>query len=232
MLKLLQDSSQSLSIPIILASSKTMSEPLHRTLEATFKSKVINYYGQAERVSFAYSTEPGVFHFHPRYGHVEFRESDLTYGSDRCFEIIGTNYWNSVMPLVRYRTGDLIRVPLEYGARELEEVAAGKRSFPQLLGRDQEYILTREGLRITGLNQIPKEVKNIFQMQLIQSDYDTVIIKVAAMPDYSEDDSKQILAQARVKIPASIDVKIETADNLLVNKRGKAPFVLRPFDHP
>jgi phenylacetate-CoA ligase len=231
LLRLLQDAGLSLSIPVILASSEMMSESLHRTLEAAFKSKVINYYGQAERVSFAYSTEPGVFHFHPRYGHVEFHESDSSSESGRCLEIIGTNYWNSVMPLVRYRTGDLIRVPPEYGTRELEEVAAGKRPFPQILGRDQEYILTRERVRVTGLNQIPKEVKNIFQMQLIQTDYDNVIIRVVAMPDYSEDDARQIMAQARIKIPASINVKIETAGHLLVNKRGKAPFVLRSFDH-
>ena len=43
------------------------------------------------------------------------------------------------MPLVRYRTGDLIRVPSNYGAQELEEVAAGKRSFPEILGRDLDY---------------------------------------------------------------------------------------------
>ena len=103
----------------------------------------------------------------------------------------------------------------------MEEVAAGKRAFPQILGRDQEYILTREGVRLVGLNNIPKEIKNIFQMQLIQLDYDTVIIRVAAMPGYSEDDAKQIMAQARVKIPASIDVRIETAAICLLTKEAK-----------
>jgi phenylacetate-CoA ligase len=230
LLKLLQNATLKLEIPVILSSSETMSASLHRTLERSFNAKVINYYGQAERVCFAYSIEPDKFYFNPRYGHVEFHDADSSGASGRCLEIVGTGHWNMVMPLVRYRTGDLARVPFDYGAKELEEVANGKRSFPEILGRDQEYVLTLEGLRITGLNQIPKEVQNVFQIQLVQPDYHTVIIRVVAMPDYSEEDAKKILAQARLKIPMSIAVRIELADNLLVTKRGKAPYILRTFD--
>ena len=32
---------------------------------------MIDYYGQAERVAFAYSTEPGQYFFHAGYGKVE-----------------------------------------------------------------------------------------------------------------------------------------------------------------
>jgi phenylacetate-CoA ligase len=230
LLNLMQDTRRKLEIPIILSSSETMSASLHRALAGFFNSKIINYYGQAERVCFAYSTEPGVFYFNPRYGRVELREPRLPDASGRNLEIIGTGYWNLAMPLVRYRTGDLIRVPSNYAAQELEEVAAGKRPFPEILGRDQEYILTREGIRITGLNQVPKEVQNVFQIQIIQLDLDTVIIKLIPMPGYSENDAKKIMENARLKIPASINIRIETAAKLQVTKRGKAPYVLRAFE--
>ena len=74
-----------------------------------------------------------------RYSHVEFIPYDghvLPRNSPyRLYEIVGTSFWNSILPLVRYRTGDLIRLPADWGADELEELALGLRSFEGVLGR-------------------------------------------------------------------------------------------------
>jgi biotin synthase-related radical SAM superfamily protein len=64
----------------------------------------------------------------------------------------------------------------------------------------------------------------------VQQRFDAVTINVIAMPSFSPQDSKQILEQARAKIPASIAISVNVVDQLKLNGRGKAPFVIRLMD--
>ena len=219
-----------LAVPVIMASSEMLPGALHEFLAAQFRARIVNYYGQAERVCLAVSTRPGEFYFEPCYGRVEFgaptADDDPAY---RCWPIIGTNYWNPAMPLIRYHIGDLLLAPRAWGAAELAEVALGLRPFAGLAGREGEYLLTRDGMRIIGLNQIPREISHVLQLQLVQTDCDNLVINVAALPGFDARDAAAIMAQARAKIPASIAIRIEIVPQLITNERGKAPFVIRRF---
>ena len=230
-MKLLERSDVRLSIPVILSSSEMLSSTLHVALEHYFGCQVINRYGQAERVCHAYSTRPDEFYFNPCYGRVELVGVD---GSDdplfRRLRIVATNHWNSVMPLVRYDTGDYLLVPQGYSEADIAEVVQGRRPFIRLEGRDGEYLLTSEGVRIIGLNQIPREVNNVLQLQLVQRSFDSVTVNVVALPSFSSKDAKQIVQQARDKIPGSIEISVNVVDHLAANAAGKTPFVLRMLE--
>ena len=230
LMKLLGDERARLGIPVILASSEVMPASLHLALERHFESDVINYYGQAERVCLAYSTRPHRFFFHPGYGRVELAAETSPEPGHRRFRIIGTSFWNSAMPLVRYDTGDAIIVPNDYDEAALNDVALGRRHFLSIEGREGEYLLTREGVRVIGLNQIPRELKNVFQMQLVQNAYDSVAVNVVAMPGFGPDDLHQIERQARAKIPAEMSVDVCVVEELATGPSGKAPFVIRLVD--
>ncbi len=227
LLSLVQRADIDLRIPLILASSEMMPASLHRALADCFRSQVVNYYGQAERLCLAYSVKPDEFFFHPAYGRAELipHESDPTTAA-----IVATNYWNLAMPLVRYQTGDLAQLPDNCGVAELVEISLGLRAFSGILGRDGEYLVTRDGMRIIGLNQIPREIEHVLQLQLVQKDPENLLINVATAPGYGPRDTAHILDNARLKIPVSIDIQVQEVQNLIVNARGKAPFVVRLFD--
>jgi phenylacetate-CoA ligase len=228
LMRLYRNNGLDLAIPVIMASSEMMSPTLHRALEEQFHCRVVNYYGQAERVCLAVSTKPGIFHFNPCYGRVELLPMPPESGAPQAAaEIIGTNYWNAAMPLVRYRTGDTLLIPQDCDAKELSEIALGLRPFEGLLGREGEYLLTREGMRIIGLNQIPREIAHVAQLQLVQTDCENVLVNVAALPGYTDNDARDILERARSKIPSSIEITVRTVPQLLLNARGKAPFIIR-----
>lgn len=229
LMTLLQQANLSLSIPVILASSENLSASAHASLAAFFNCRVVNYYGQAERVCLAVSNAPGEFYFHPAYGKVELLSPTAASAQEMTVKIIATSYWNQCMPLVRYNTGDLLYLPGDYTQAEIEEVASGKRPFSAIAGRDNEFLVTREGMRIIGLNQIPREIKNTYQMQLVQTDPESLVICVLAMPAFNADDAKEIIEHARAKIPASIRVSVEKAERLQTNQRGKTPLVIRQF---
>lgn len=228
LLRLCQENSVDLAIPVILASSEMMPPTLHRALAGHFHCRVINYYGQAERVCLAVSTVPGEFRFVPAYGRVELLPLPPEPGATAsAAAIVATNYWNTAMPLVRYRTGDSLLLPCDADARALSEIELGSRPFEAVLGREGEYLLTREGMRIIGLNQIPRELAHVAQLQLVQTGYEQVDVSVAALPGYGASDERDILERVRSKVPSSMQVSVRTVSQLAVNTRGKAPFVIR-----
>lgn len=224
---LLKQAGLSLSIPVVLASSETLSADTHKAMEDFFHCTLVNYYGQAERVCFAYSTQPGVFYFNPYYGLVELEEIP-TPGHDglRQFTIIGTGFWNRCMPLIRYDTGDYLFLPREYGAKELKEICLGLRPFSGIAGRNGEYVVTKDGAKIIGLNHISREVKHISKAQLVQTSHTAVELRVLALPGFGEADAQQLLAQTRAKLPNYFEVTIDTTQQPYTTARGKMPFVV------
>jgi phenylacetate-CoA ligase len=229
-MKLLGDARSRLGIPVILTSSEVLPADLHLALERYFDGDVINYYGQAERVCFAYSTRPHRFYFHPGYGRVELVAVPSSDPDLRRYRVVGTSFWNSAMPLVRYDTRDTIVVPGEYDEEALNDVILGRRHFLGVEGREGEYLLTRDGVMIIGLNQIPREVKNVFRMQLVQEAFDAVRINVVAAAAFGPDDLHQIERQARDKIPGEMSVHVAVVEQLTTGASGKAPFVIRLVD--
>lgn len=225
LMQLLQNANLKLSIPVILASSEAMPGQVHAALEEFFSTNVINYYGQAERACLAYSTRPDEFFFNPAYGLVEFNK--VQENGSEAIQIIGTGFWNKAMPLIRYNTGDLLYVPDGTTQQDLKDIAMGRKSFPGLSGRVGEYLLTREGARIVGLNHVPREVKNIAQIQLIQEGYESLFVDVLPLPGFGPEGSKQLLAQAKAKVPSDVTVTVRVVESLERTARGKTPYVIR-----
>jgi len=229
LIRLMDEAGLNLKIPIVLASSELMEPSLYRAIEQTLSARVIDYYGQGERVCFAYSTQSGEYWFSPSYGYVELQPQnncDIENGT-KSARIIATSYWNNAMPLVRYNTGDLAIVPSSYTAKDCDEVALGIKPFFGIAGRSDEYIVTQDGKSIHGLNHLPRDIEHILQLQVVQESVDQVTIKVLARPDFSESDREKIAENARGLIPPEIDLTIDVVDLLEFAPNGKTPFVIR-----
>jgi phenylacetate-CoA ligase len=196
----------------------------------TLGCDLADYYGQAERVAFAYAFAPRDYRFSPAYSKVEllpFKSDQIAdAGQGGLYEVIGTTFWNDLMPLVRYRTGDLVRLPANWGAREIDELVHGMRSFSGVLGREQEILVCPKGVRLTGIDHIPRDVDHILRIQVIQESLDDVRILVLPAPGYSERDAAELLKNARAKVPESMRLRIETAQWLERTPRGKTPLVI------
>ena len=233
--RLLQESGKTLRIPAVLTSSEVLKPGAWELAEEVLGARICDYYGQSERIAFAYAFGPREYRFLPGYSHVEFFPVEgvsRVNGSDRLYEIVGTSFWNNVMPLVRYRTGDLIRLPAAWGAGELEELALGLRSFRGVLGREQEIIVCPDGVRLTGLESTPHEVERVLRIQVVQERLDAARIRVVPMRGFTEDDAAKLLANARTKVPTGVELTVEVAHSLERTPRGKTPLIVhRPPVH-
>jgi phenylacetate-CoA ligase len=227
--RLLNAAGRRLHIPAVLTSSEVLKKEAWKLARDTLGCEMADYYGQAERVGFAYAFEPRSYRFLPGYAYIELVPfgNDLAAGTGSTLhEIVGTSFWNRTMPLVRYRTGDLVRLPAGWGRREREEVTLGMRSFSGVMGREQEILVCPRGVRLTGIDHIPRDVRNVLRIQVVQESLEHVRILVLPGPGFSRRDADQLLFNARSKVPASMTVDVETAEWLERTPRGKTPLVI------
>lgn len=222
---LMRRAGRRVNIPAVLCSSEVLHPRVWQAAADALHCRTLDYYGQAERVAFAYATAPGEYRFLPGYAHVEF-ESAGAEGEHKLYEIVGTPLWNRSMALIRYRTGDLIRVPAEWGPRELEELALGVRTFSGVQGRDSDILITPDGVKVTGISHFQRDVANIVRIQVIQESASKVVILVLPTEEYTERDRERLLHNAREKLPTSVHVEIRSVTVLERTARGKTPFVI------
>jgi phenylacetate-CoA ligase len=219
------DSGIRCQVPWILSSSEVLSPWCRGAAREAFGARIIDHYGQAERVAFAWSLEERGFRFLPGYSAVELLPAQSDSGAR--YEIVGTSLWNEAMPLVRYRTGDLIQTAAPLSPAELEEVALGLRPFDAVLGRDGDILIGPDGARLTGIDHFHRGVPHLIRIQVVQADATHVEILVVPAPGYGTSDEEQLRANARRKLPSSMAVEIRRVEALRRNASGKTPFVIR-----
>ena len=222
--RLLNHAGRKLALGGVLTSSEVLHPEVWPLATGTLGCRLVDYYGLAERLAFAYARAPGEYRFLPGYAHVELLPAGED-GEDALYEIVGTSLWNRSMPLVRYRTGDLIRMPRQTQA-QLEEIALGQRAFPGVLGRDSDVLISPDGVRLIGINHFPREVANLERIQVIQESAAEVRILVLATGAFGETDAAKLLANVRYKVPATMRVSIERVATLERTSLGKVPFVI------
>jgi phenylacetate-CoA ligase len=236
LVRYLRDNDRRLSIPAVVTSSEVFRPESWALVEDRLGCKAADYYGQAERIAFASADAAGQYRFQHAYSRVEFIPYD-GHGvprdiGHRLYEVVGTSYWNNLLPIVRYRTGDLIRLPASWGERELEELALGLRTFEGVLGRQQELLVCPQAIRITGIGCIPQDVRNVLRFQVVQEDLDEARIFVLPNSKFSVSDAELLLANARARIPPNVNVTVEIASRLERTPRGKTPLIVhRPPVH-
>lgn len=160
----LQDSGLKLEFPLtsMLCGSEKLSPDDQRFLESFFDTRVLHWYGHSERVVLAaQGRTSNHLYFWPSYGFVEFGPKD----AQGFQEVIGTSFHNHVMPLVRYRTGDLVKVA-ESPEAELPGVEIEK-----VIGRDYEFLMSRSGRKVslTAINMHDDLFEGLVSVQFRQT---------------------------------------------------------------
>lgn len=145
----------------LLCGSEKLTSESQSYLEQAFGVPVFHWYGHSERVVLAGQGRwSNHLYFWPTYGFVEFGEPNE---NGHC-EVIGTSFHNHVMPLIRYRTGDYVKVASAPDAElpmiEVEEV----------VGRDYEFLISATGRRIslTAINMHDRIFDGLMAVQFCQ----------------------------------------------------------------
>ncbi len=236
---LMLERGETLAVRVTVCSSEVLTEATREIAKTVLHTRVLDYYGQAERVAFAYDEGDGGredgstdrpeargYRFLSTYSVNELRAVDSRDEAD-VYELIGTSLWNRAMPLVRYRTGDLIRLPRGASAAA---VAEGREPFLGILGRSGDFLIAPSGARLMGIDHIPRDVPRVVRAQFVQESPESVRLLIVPAPGFDEACKQLLLEHARTKLPPSMTLRIETTAELLRNRSGKAPLVVRKLD--
>ena len=201
----------------VLAGSERLTLPQKRLLERVFKCRVYRWYGHAERaVMAAEGRKSELFYFWPTYGFVEFGPPD----EEGLCEVIGTSFHNLVMPLIRYRTGDSVRLadPKRDGDLEFPWPAVA-----EVVGREQEFLISASGRRIslTAFNLHDAVFDGLYAVQFYQEECGKAEFRYVAGPDFHRSRLPQIETGIRRKLGEDFQVVLREVKETEKTARGK-----------
>jgi phenylacetate-CoA ligase len=214
----LETSGQQWRVPLrgVLCSSERLTLPQKRIVERVFKCRAYTWYGHSERVVLAaWGRKSDIYYFVPQYGLVEFGPPD----AEGLREVIGTTFHNMVMPLIRYRTGDYVRL-LEDGEADPEYPWIAAK---EIAGREQEYIFSGSGRKISfsTLNMHDDIFDGLYTMQFIQEQNGKLKFCYVPGPTFDSSRLPQIEAGLRRKLGDDFELEMQSVQDVERTARGK-----------
>lgn len=208
-----------LNIKAIFVSSENLSADKKTFIENVFKTKIHDWYGQAERVAAIGQCENDTYHIIEDYSIVELLEENGNY------EVCGTTLYNFAMPLLRYKTGDYV-IPQENKCNCKRHF----REIKSIQGRNIFYILTPEHTKIMNIEIINMDVHNVIETQYIQEKLDELTINIVGNDKFNENDIKKLIQNVTQYISPNMKAKVNQVEFIPRNSRGKFINVIRKFE--
>jgi phenylacetate-CoA ligase len=211
----------------ILAESENVYPEQRALVERMFGTRYFSSYGQTEKLVAAAECEySSDYHVWPTYGYFELLDAaqQPVTAPGQIGEIVGTGFINSVIPFIRYRTGDFARyVGVRCGACGREQsIIADIRGH-----RMHETLVTKTGQPIawTALNVHDDTFDRVERFQFVQSMPGRAVLKLAPARGFTDTDRRRIAETLAVRLDHQIDLDIEITAAIPVTDRGKAVYV-------
>lgn len=203
---------------LLCGSEKLTSEP-QTYLERAFGAPVFHWYGHSERVVLAgQGRTSNHLYFWPTYGFLEFGDAD----ANGHREVIGTSFHNHVMPLIRYRTGDYVKLASAPDAElpmiEVEEV----------VGRDYEFLVSATGRRIslTAINMHDHIFDGLMAVQFCQEREGEVEFRYQPGPKWRGDRTEPMRSGLMKKLGDDFNLVLREVREVEKTSAGKHKWLI------
>jgi phenylacetate-CoA ligase len=161
----------------------------------TFGTKIRMHYGQVEKVSFAHQDSTNdLYKENLLYSFTEYDEDNV---------IIGTGFYNKVMPLIRYKTNDVVE-------KVEDPILDGcyPKTINRILGRNGDMLITDKDSLVPAVNfySFMSKFESVDMFQIIQKK-DTKDVDFFVVPNYyyTEDTESNLVREMKNRLG---DVKV------------------------
>jgi phenylacetate-coenzyme A ligase PaaK-like adenylate-forming protein len=212
------------SVRSIITSSETLLPAVRQEAEQWWQTRVFDWYGQRERVAAIGQCENGSYHVNDEYSFVEFLPA-----ANGLREVVGTSFHNDLMPLIRYRTGDLVQ--------EIGRSCPCGRTLPAvdvIHGRSSEMLLTTDGrwLPPSALQEVLCGWELVQHAQVIQHDATHVEVRLVASAAAGEQLENTVAAAVCSILGTSMNVSVAFVDHLPQGATGKTALIANHLPQP
>ena len=216
----------------ILLTSENIYPWQRKILQQTFKTRVFTWYGMTEKTVLAgeceYSTQ---YHIFPQYSYVEIIDNqDEHVNPGEEGEIIGTSFLNTIMPFIRYRTGDIAELSAQQHCK-------CKRNYPLITNvkgrwKLENLVIGKNSLiSLAALNIHTDAFEHCETVQLYQDTPGKLVIKLKPIPGkFSSKDLVKIKKSFEDRIGDELDIEIDTSNDIIFTPTGKLPFFIQKLD--
>jgi phenylacetate-CoA ligase len=207
----------------VFTGSETLFEKHRDAIYEAFGVRPLNWYGNSEMIGNIVECEGGRMHIRELHSVLEVLDEDgLPVEPGGTGELVCTSLGNRAMPMFRYRIGD--RVTL--ASTEQCVCGRGGRLVAEVQGRDEDVIVTPDGRHVGRLDHIFKDLVQVAEAQVVQTEVAAVILRIVRRAGYTEADSRKILAEARLRLGDAIRIDLQFVDRIPRAANGKIRFAV------
>lgn len=211
----------------ILAESENVYPEQRKLVEEVFKARYFASYGHTEKLVAAAECQYSPnYHVWPTYGYFELLDATgapVTTAGLRG-EIVGTGFINSIVPFIRYRTGDFAT----YVGDKCELCGREHIIISDISGHNvQENLVAADYSLIpwSAINMHDDTFDNIMQYQMYQDTPGQGVLKIVPAPTFSAKDIQLLQRNLGKKFQKRFDFKVIIVDSISLSNRGKAIFI-------
>ena len=200
----------------IFTGAEKLYENQKTILENVFKGVQIHeLYSFSEQAAIATHCKNSVYHEDFEIGHMELDKA-VSVENGMQGEILATGFANLGMPFIRYQNGDT-------AVFSDRECGCGLHSqiIEDIVGRNEDYIITPEGLHIQRLDYIFKDAQDVKECQVVQRELGEMILRIVKRNTYNVASEKKLLVNIAQWVSPTIKVKFEYMDEIPRTKAGK-----------
>ncbi|MGH9821863.1 MAG: phenylacetate--CoA ligase family protein [Blastocatellia bacterium] len=217
----------------IFASSENLYPGQRELIESFFGTRLYSWYGHTENLILAGECEvSNCYHIFPEYGVAEVIKPDGSPAEQEgeMGELIGSSIDNYAMPLIRYKTDDwaVIGPPSCPCGRpyKLLQATRGRWHQEMLVGKLDNLI------SITALNVHTDVFDRVQQAQFYQREKGKVELRIHRKADYTERDSRRILAALDEKMGDTMHISLTFTEDIPLSPRGKFRLLVQELEVP
>jgi len=206
-----------------LCGSEAVTDEQQRFISEELGIKILSWYGHSEKLVLGGFCEGNkMIHIEPSYGYFELineQKKDITH-SKGFGEIVGTTFYNRVMPLIRYKTGDFADCSESF-------CSSCNRSLPllnKIYGRWDKSVIYRADnttTSLTALNLHSELYTNIDNMQYLQEEKGKLTVLIIRNSKYTKETENKLIAHFKYGMGEGSIVEIHYVNELIYQPNGK-----------
>lgn len=221
----LQKHGERLDIPFVYTGSEMLYPYQREVITAALNTRIMDFYGMAERVAFACECEHGNYHVNPEYSYVEIVDDEGQSTRDEGY-VVGTTFHNYTMPLIRYRLSDR--------SRWLEGGCPCGRTYPMIQpisGKYEDVVYGSAGNPVSPsvITFAFKGLHNIEKSQVAQIGEGRWEVRVVPTHGFGADDRAALINNIHALVDPNISVTVVECMDIPRTASGKYRWVVNEW---
>lgn len=207
----------------ILAGSENVYPDERSEVERVFGVRYFSWYGHSEKLVLAAECEGSSdYHVWPTYGFMELIDAEgrRVTAPGRRGEIVGTGFMNTIVPFIRYRTGDFA----EYVGERCDACGRQHTIVRNVEGRwPQGCLVAHDGslVSMTAFNVHDDTFESVKGYQFRQMKPGEATLRVVPARPLSEAERAHIVGGASARLQGQVSLTLEMCDELERTPAGK-----------